>query len=224
MQPDGFGAFAVDEPALHVEAARKAINSISRRTNKRVIDSWETKTITYASPPGVTATFSMAAPPQLEPQRVAALARFHLAALFYWITFDSGSRKGGFWLGEGVIANIAVRRDWGNSIQRSFAALAGAWEHRIHAVAAGGYFKVSLRRHQTAVCWSWALEWNQNARIVGFLGEASVIQEAASKLTPPDRHVIPTTDNSILTMRRDVSLEETNDALFALDEREQPGT
>jgi hypothetical protein len=216
MQPDAFGTFALDDAELRADGARKAVNSVSRRTSKRVADSWESKTITHELVPGVTATFSLAAPPQLTLDRVASLARFQLAGFFYWITYDFSTRMGGFWPGEGVIANFAPRRDWGNSLQRSFANLTEGWERRVHAVAAQGYFKLSLRRNPVVECWSWALEWNHNTRVIGFLGNADAIRDSTERLQHPGRHVIQTSDGSVLTLRDEIPLEESNDALFNL--------
>lgn len=216
MQPDAFGVFPLDDPDLRIDGSRKATNSVSRRTKKRVADSWESQTIRHKFFPGVTATFSMGAPPQLAPERVAALARLHLVALFYWITYDSSKRTGGFWLGEGVVANFAPKRDWGNSIQRSFADLTQTWEHRIHAIAAEGYFKVSLRRHPSSACWAWALEWNHNIRVVGFVGNNDALQDSTNRLQDPERQLLRTGEGAVLTLRQDVALDDGDDRLFTL--------
>jgi hypothetical protein len=111
MQPDAFGALPFNDVQLKADSLRKARKSISRRTCKPVAKSWETKTIEYQLVPGVTATFSLVVPPQLDFQRVTSLAGLHLAAFFYWITYDPITRRGGFLSGGGVIANIALRAD-----------------------------------------------------------------------------------------------------------------
>jgi energy-coupling factor transporter ATP-binding protein EcfA2 len=142
MQPDAFGEYATDDRQLHEESRRKGAKSVNRRTNKPVEKSWDTKRLgsllTTAS-----FSFSFAVPPQPDYNRAASLAGYQMAALFYWITYNAQSKRGGFWPGEGVVTNVAFRRDWGNSLQRSFAAHTRDWDQRLQIVTADGYFKAS---------------------------------------------------------------------------------
>lgn len=42
------------------------------------------------------------------------------------------------------------RADWGNDQLKSFTAETAAWEHRVHAITADGYFKIAIRKHPVA--------------------------------------------------------------------------
>jgi hypothetical protein len=75
---------------------------------------------------------------------------------------------------------------------------------------------VIVRRHPTAACWSWALEWNHNARIVGFVGESTTIQELVDQLTPPEQSVMRPSDGTTRGVREEIPLAEESDILFEL--------
>jgi hypothetical protein len=215
MQPDAFGEYATDDARLHEESKRKGAKSVNRRSNKPVADSWDTKVL--SSPlAGGSLSFSLIVPPQPDHKRAASLAGFHVGALFYWITYNEQSKRGGFWPGDGVVTNVAFRRDWGNSIQRSFEAQARNWESRLQVVTADGYFKAAIRRAPKSICWSWALEWNHSIRLIGFFGEEAGIDQAASNIALPKAHVFVSGTSSITRIREEHSLEPVNDRLFDL--------
>lgn len=214
MQPDAFGEYAVDDPVLHAEATRKGAGSISRWTNKRVGESSETKELEGSFGPGVQYAVNFVMPPQVDPERAMELAKMQLSAFFYWITYDSETARGSFWPGEGVAFDLARRADWGNTLQRSFMKAVRDWEHRVHAVTADGYFKVEMRRHPSAVCWSWALEWNRNLRLIGAFGDSAAIEEFSAQLEAPTSHVVKRAKKSVTRIRSDVALLEEDDLLF----------
>jgi hypothetical protein len=99
MQPDAFGRYADTDDGLKAEAARKAINSFSRRTRKPVNESAENFVLKASFAPGADFEFTATSAPQASPERVYELARMQLMAFFYFLTFQKSTGRGGFWRG-----------------------------------------------------------------------------------------------------------------------------
>lgn len=193
-------------------AARKARGSRSRRTKKPVADSYEENKISGKLMQAVDVSFGFVAPPQLDPERVHQLAKFHLQGFFYFITYDIGRRTGGFIPGAIGWLNEASRRDWGNSLQRGFADLTRAWPARVEGTGAAGFFKVAIRREPAgADLWSFTLEWNRALRIIGFFGDLNAAQVYVDHIPPLVWQRIDPTQR----MRREVPLDPSEDQLFA---------
>jgi hypothetical protein len=218
MQVDAWSRHASADDILVEEAARKAKNSISRRTGKPVKDSSEQINIKMPFAPGVELTLNLISPPQIASARIFELARMQLMAFFYWITYNQETKRGGFWSGSFFPILEAIRSDWGNSVHRAFMDAVVNWEPRVRAIGADGFFKVVIRRHPTAVCWSWALEWNHKYRIVGFFGEQESMQTVTSTLPSLDVVTIAQGPNEYLCYHTEVALEEENDNLFAWED------
>jgi hypothetical protein len=214
MQPDAFGEFAHDDSMLRIDSARKGAGSKSRLTGKAVRDSWTTQKWGGSISPGFDISAAFIVPPRPQSDRVLQLAHLQLSALFYWLTYDPTAERGGFWVGEGVATNIAFKRDWGNNQQVSFMRSILAWEHRLHVIAADGFFKAVIRRHPDAECWAWGLEWNHNLRLIGLFGESNAIQEFTSRLMPLSGTIIPNAAGSLSRLRVEVPLSESEDTLF----------
>ncbi len=213
MQPSVVGGFARADVVLRGEANRKGAGSRSRITGKAVRDSSERIELRAALAPGASVTFGLIAPPQQVPERVFELARMQLSGFFYWITFDQVRRTGGFWLGGFCPIGFSLRGDWGNPVQKAFMSSVLEWEPRIMAGTADGFFKIALRRHPNAVCWSWALEWNENVRIIGFCGEEEPIEATIRALPTPEVSAIPVSDGH-LEVRVEAELSADEDSLF----------
>jgi len=109
MQPDAFGEHATDDPVLASESTRKGAHSISRLTKKAVEESDHSLTIQGSLIPGVNISFSLFAPPQFSVDRAINLARMQLSAFLYFITYDEGTRRGGWLVGEGVWVDVTRR-------------------------------------------------------------------------------------------------------------------
>jgi hypothetical protein len=62
--------------------------------------------------------------------------------------------------------------------------------------------------------WAWALEWNQNYRIIGFFGDEDAVRSLLDELPELPRQVIPTGAGTFVTVRKDVMLSEAEDRLF----------
>lgn len=202
-----------EEKAIN-EATRKSKNSISSKTKKTVIESQEQLKIEMPTASGFKVTFSMTSPPQIESKRIYELARLQLMAFFYFITYDETSRKGGFWLEGFHPLAFAHHGDWGNELQKSFMNAVKNWEPCWIGNTADGYFKSIIRRHPDAECWSWAVEWNKNYRVVGFFGSRISAQEVVDGFLIPQLASIKTSDNSYIHHRLDVKLAEEDDVLF----------
>ena len=218
MQPSVSGQYAVSNELLSREAARKD-SSRSRWTGERVCASYEEMAFEGRIAPGAKCIFHLKGLPVIDPDRAFELARFHLGAFFYFITYNRSARRGFFWPGAFCPLMICPRSDWGNNAKGAFMSAVYSWPLRMHAVVAKGFFKVIMRRHPDAECWSWALEWNKNYRLIGFFGD----HEAASKIvrTFPPLQSMPLRTGSApgvsLRMRREKSLAPGDDLMFEMD-------
>jgi hypothetical protein len=220
MQPDAAGAHAVDNAVLRRESERKARNSISRRTGRRVAESREQLEVKVPFGPGLEFTFTGFAPPQVDHSRAYRLALMQLRAFFYFVTYNWESRDGGFWPGSFSPLAISPRSDWGNVHFSAFAKAVKDWEPRFIGTGASGFFVVAIRRHPNAIAWSWALEWNQNYRLIGFFGELAPVQELVSTFPAMEMSEAAQAGDRKIRVREEVALPEGSDLLFAWPESE----
>ena len=214
MQPDAWGELAVSDPSLQKESRRKG-KSFSRSTKKPVRES-RAQIRVEAPFFGGSMAFSAEAPPQPDEQRAFQLAQLQLRGFFYMLTFNPHSRRGGFWPDELPGVNAALRRDWGNVGQRAFADAVLNWETRLIAPQlANGYFAAAIRKHPEADCWAWALEWNQNYRLIGFFGAPEPAMGVVRGFPVPQLQTIAQGPDRFVKIRREVPLEANEDVLFA---------
>jgi hypothetical protein len=218
MQPDGLGRFPGDDALIKAEAHRKAAKSISRRTKKLVKDSVESLSITAPMGPTLRMSATFTAPPQPDEERAFRLARMHITAFFYWVTYDPTAQVGHYWPGVFMTLNAALRADWGNAWQRSFATAVMSWEPRVFIrTSASTYFAVMIRRHPVAACWSWALEWNRSYRLIGFFGDRDAAFSIVERFPKPVAHVVHRDEHRTVVLRPEIGLSEEEDCLFAYD-------
>src|SRR6185503_3739763 len=144
-------------------------------------------------------------------------------AFFYWITYDPNTRTGRFWRGRAYPVIHAPRSDWGNVAHRAFMRAVQGWDLKVRAVGAGEFFKVMIRRHPTTACWAWAVEWNQNYRVVGFVGEEQTARDVVAKFPPLNWDEVPVEKGRIF-VRSEVRLAEDEDFLFAAEGDTGSGT
>lgn len=197
-----------------MEARRKAKNSTSRRTGRPVESSQEEINIEVPLGPGVVFKFNMFAPPQIDQERLFSLARMQMMAFFYFITYNHETKRGGFWPNGFYLVSEAHHGDWGNALHRSFMKAVVTWEPRWIGNTAEGYFKSIIRRHPDAECWSWALEWNNNYRVVGFFGDKGVAKTIVNEFEKPQMSFSQTNDGNAFHYRSDAALNEDEDSLF----------
>jgi hypothetical protein len=185
----------------------------SRKTNKLVIDSIETMSY-QVEMPGVDLNMKFSAPPQLDKQRINTLAQYHVMAFFYLLTYDEELKRGTFLESDLLVLNHAISTDWGNELQLSFATEVINWDTRIVASAAEDNFRIAIRKHPTELTWSWAIEWNQFCRIIGFFGEKKPIENTVSKLAKLRFFLTNCEDGSRIRQREEIPMADNDDLLF----------
>jgi len=112
------------------------------------------------------------------------------------------------------------RRDWGNDQLRFFMDLTTEWESRVHSITAEGYFKLAIQKHPTEVVWSFAVEWNENYRIVGFFGETEELLRLKKRLPAMAMETIPGEGGNWVRYRLEVPLSDEDDILFLMPDEE----
>lgn len=204
-----------DLPTIRGEVERKA-KTKSQRTGKPVSNSSEQFEVKGTLGPGLTFSSTFTAPPQVDDSRIHALCRLQLAGFFYLLTFDPKTARGYFWTGGFMALQQARRADWGNAVHVAFMNTVLEWDYRLVVATADGFFRAAIRRHPTAACWSWALEWNRNFRMVGFFGDLDAAKSVAA--TFPKLHVskIMGHGNSWMGIRKDIKLAEDADRMFVV--------
>lgn len=137
-----------------------------------------------------------------------------MMAFFYFITFNEKTKQGGFWTDGFYPLSEAHHGDWGNSLHKAFMKAVAGWEARWLGITADGFFKSIIRKHPNTACWSWAVEWNENYRVVGFFGLRYASQEIVDNFQLPQMTTITADENSYICFRNDVKLSEQDDLLF----------
>ena len=215
LQPDRFGRHAdADLELLPAEAKRRASKTFSRRTKKLVQDSVESITLKAPLAPGVHLTGNWSCSPQVNPGRLAELAQMQAGAFFYFATYRRAERAGRLWRGPFMLVNATMRLDWGNVLMRSFMDAVVGWEPRVLAIGAGEFFKVAIRKHPQADCWSWAFEWNKNVRAIGFFGDEVAARTVASKFAALPIFSIVEGPDAFVRAHWETRLASADDKLF----------
>jgi hypothetical protein len=214
MQADAWGNFSADDDTLKREAARKGNNSISRRSGRPVKESKEEIEVKIPFSSAAEFTFNFTSPPQIESERMYGLARMQVRAFFYWVTFNWETKRGGFWLGSFFPILETPRSDWGNPVHRSFMGAVANWEPRVLARGADGFYKIVIRRHPAAACWAWAIEWNQNYRVVGFFGQEESARIVANSFPLIEEEPLIQGGSYHLRYRVEEALEPEADSMF----------
>lgn len=222
LQPTVRGQFARSEPDMIAEARRKGARSISRRTGKPVEKSNERILVEFAQP-GVKMTFQLVAQPQVEAERVFGLAMAQVAAFCLFLSYDKTTRMGAASPEDIYPIDYSFRPDWGNAVQRGFIDQVVAWEPRLWVGTGDGLFKVAIRRHPTATCWSWALEWNGNLRVIGLFGAAEATVAVGAALPKIEASWLQQVDGSRIASRVQRALDPVDDRMFYWSEPDSTG-
>lgn len=196
------------------DSKRKSNKCFSRQTKKLVKNSYKTYRTHFPLARKIGLNLNHQAPPQLDEIRCFELARYHLMAFFYFITFNDETKKGGFWQEGYHPAFIAPYTDWGNVEQVSFMKSVCEWEPRWRGITANGFFKGIIKKHPSEKCWSWALEWNKSCRLVGFFGCRKTAEEVVEKI--PNLHWKQLHINGMGNnfFRKEKMLDASDDCLF----------
>ncbi|PSU86428.1 hypothetical protein C0W42_20725 [Photobacterium kishitanii] len=199
-----------------IESKRKSDNCFSRQTKKLVKNSSISDKITLPFCKEVEMNFSYQAPAQLDDVRCFDLARYHLMAFFYFITFNDKTMKGGFWQEGYHPVFQAHYSDWGNVQQISFMNKVRDWELRWKGITANGFFKIIIKKHPSKKCWSWALEWNKSYRLVGFFGCRKTAEEVVKNIPPLQWKVLNNEQERKQYYREENTLDAFDDILFSV--------
>ena len=196
----------------------KANCSISRRTGKKIIESQEFLSIPIRLSPCVNLTFNFSCNPQIDNDRESLLAQLHLMAIFYFMTYDKNIRIGHYWQGAFRCIKTAPKTDWGNNINKAFQQLVSTWEVRFHGNTANGNFRCQIRKPENGLCWSWALEWNKNYRLIGFFGNENIYERYINNIVGVDnKNLILKNEKESIYMQREVSIK-SDDTLFNFEQ------
>lgn len=214
LMPDPSGKFTHDDVGVVKDAQRRGLKSISRRTRKPVNDSFENFKLEGNLGPDVGVKINFVAPPQIDEMRAFELARLHLTALFFMQTYNSETFEGGWWLHGFHPIRMLRCEDWGNPIIRSFMASIREWDCRLIVITACGFFKAMTRRHPSADCWAWAVEWNQSHRLFGFFGEREPAQQIVNGFSTAHIHTIFEYPDHSSRFSKETRLSDADDTLF----------
>ncbi|WOD18977.1 HNH endonuclease [Paraburkholderia kirstenboschensis] len=216
MMPDELGQYAIDDPRIKAEVARKAAKSKSRRTGKAVADSREKFELNGAWGPA-TFTFTLTAPAQIDEMRLYRLAHYHFRGFFYWTSYERESNRGGFVPGGFFPLAAARRSDWGAPHLRWFKDIVRNWDVCVHAIGADKFFKLLVYRHpEKAAVWSWALEWNQSIRVIGFAGDEKMIASLVASAPNKQMHLLHETEKERFAYKVNSPLAQIVDDLFTI--------
>jgi len=214
LQPEHGEVHPAYDDASVEEARRKAESAISRRTKKPVKDSHENMKLNLPFGKNREINFDFISPPQIDESRAFELARLQLSGFFNWITYQQDEERGYWWTGGYYPLMMVRRADYGNKILVDFADTVLNWEPRVLGHTAEGFYSVCIRRHPDAECWSWAIEWNGSARLVGFLGDGAVAKAITETLGPLRMDQIDLGNGDFVRFRTEVSLAPEDDRLF----------
>ncbi|TDR20654.1 HNH endonuclease [Marinicella litoralis] len=214
MQPTVSGQFAVNDEILVAESLRKAENCKSQLTNKLVKYSQESLDINCTPFSGMTMNFKLTSSPQIETDRLYKLARYHIKAFYYLLTFTKKDKKGMQCAGAFMPLIEGIKTDWGNPVFIDFMNETSKWLPRLLTVTADGFFKASIKEYKTKNLWSWALEWNHKYRLVGFFGSPDPVSIICDNFAKLDRKYFKDNEGNLICMRKDTPLDEKSDSLF----------
>lgn len=206
----------MSDSRVQAEALRRSAKSGSRKTGKAVAASGVELRISANVGLNAELAFSFNGPPQLDDGRVYELARLQMMAFFYFLTYDKTKELGHFWTGGFYPIHGTIKTDWGNSVHRSFMKQCQDWDYRLVLNTAEGYYRALIRRHPAQECWSWAVEWNDSYRFVGYFGNLEAAKVLVAELAPLDETAILGGPNRWVRYRIEQPLSEEDDTLFSV--------
>ncbi len=202
------------------DALAKATRTVSRLTRKPVSESATRTKVDVPFGGGYSMSLGFRSPPHVDEDRAYDLAMMQASAFFYWMTYDSSTRRGQLWPGGAFLTvDLKPRSDWGNPVQLWFMRSFVDWQIGLMASIAHGFFKVAIRRHQTQTIWSCAFEWNEGMRIVALFGDEKGVRSTCAEMPPLSK---PTDFFATLPgtarIRRGTPLCDEDDLMFVWDE------
>lgn len=195
---------------------RKIEKCVSRQTNKTIENSRVTGVFALSHIENLAVSVNYQAPAQLDDNRCFELARYHLMAFYYFVSFNDQTMKGGFWPEGFHPAFQAPHSDWGNIEQIQFMNAVSDWQPRFLGITANDFFKIIIRKHPLVSCWSWAVEWNKSYRLLGFFGCRQTADEIMQKIPEPQWQVLNIKQGMSQYYREEVTLNDSDDFLFSV--------
>lgn len=200
--------------ALRAEAIRKARGSVGIRADRQR----QNLKLQGQVMPGLKMSFDVVGPPPSRPDEIAQLASLHGAAFFYFVTYDKESKHGRFWRGDYRMVNWAGRTDWGNARKLAFMDLIRDWEPVLLIDTANGFFKAAMRRDTaTGEFFSWAVEWNTNFRVTGFIGEVDILERRLRDFPSLTEMTVGESPEGTVRARLNHPLNSEQDDLFTFE-------
>ena len=204
----------MSDPRAQAEARRKSDKSISRKTRKAISSSNEEHNISLPLGDNNELTFRFRVPPQFDDERVYELARFHMMAFFYLLTYDDALKRGQWWKGSFNPVHGSIKTDWGNSLYHSFMNQCCQWECHFILADPDGYFCAAIRKHPVEESYSWAIQWNDCYRLIGYFGDPKIARMLADELSPLKVRSMFESPDAWVRTRNDKLLAEDDDILF----------
>lgn len=199
-----------EDPSVDSDARRRATASIDRRHGIPVGAVRNEATFKL----GGFATFTTVAPAQIARTAMITLAFRHIQGLFSLVTSPDPTKTDTTRLLPGDqfgFYDAWNYPDWGNPQLIEIARRAQPLKRLAEITTADGFFRAALRRGISGEPWFWALEWNQNFRICGWIGKPEQPPELYGNLPDPGWVRIDEKNR----MRFDVPLaDDAEDVLF----------
>ncbi|MBV2205715.1 MAG: hypothetical protein KUL87_09860 [Pseudomonas sp.] len=200
------------DPQVAAAVARKAANDFHpNRPGVAMGDAHEAFSVA-GELGGVSLGLGFNAPVQADGGLVRELALRHVQGLFSLLTTrDFRETSALLLLPPGQIHFLGAypRSDWGNPRVLEVTRRAEEWPCHAQIISASGYFKATMRRHDTQG-WFWALEWNKYLRVVGAIAKADMALFDA--LPAPRWHPLP---EGLGRYRVEIPLADKDDTLFS---------
>jgi hypothetical protein len=171
-----FGAATADDlgndPAALLAEVRRKGTARSPITGRFVRESETSNTVDGRLGPA-SLSFTLCGPPQIDPDRVLRLASMHVRGLASLIFMRDETGGPDYLPATFVLCAEAGRGDWGAERMKGFMEKVRTWPGRLQLDgAAGGYFRAMIRKEPgPRPIWAWALEWNRQHRMMGFMGD-----------------------------------------------------
>lgn len=196
---------------------RKIEKCVSRKTKKTIENSIITGGASLSYIKSLVIDINYKAPAQLETDRCFELARYHLMAFFYFVSFNEETMEGGFFPEGFHPAFQAPYSDWGNVEQIEFMKAVSNWQPKFLGITANGFFKIIIKKHPLVSCWSWAVEWNKSYRLLGFLGCRRTAEDIVHQIPKLQWQMLTHKQETTQYYREEVKLNDNDDTLFNIN-------
>lgn len=169
-----------EDPLIDAAARAKGASSFDRRHRRAVAEVRNQFRIRMGP-----FTFGLTSAAQLDPNAVRVLAFRHVQGIFSLVASRDPRRTETTKVLSGHEFGFFASypyRDWGNPQLLEIVRRVDGYERVADITTADGFFRASLRPGPDGEPWFWALEWNQNLRVVGWIGDPETPPEPFNDL------------------------------------------